>query len=90
LKKEIEVLISLPCYSVPTWTEHCSGSNNALSWTDSPAVRDALKFGFITQGRKQWVGGAGLKFVGSPDIALLSCIPLTLDPMVITIEVHIF
>jgi len=34
-------------------------------------------------------GVAGLKFVGSPDIALLSCIPLALDPMVITIEVHI-
>jgi len=55
----MEFLTSLPCHSVPTWTEHCSGSNNALSWTNSPAVYDALKFGFIRRRRKQWVGREG-------------------------------
>jgi hypothetical protein len=85
----MELLIGLPCHSVPTWTEHCSESNNALSWTESPAVLVALKFCFIRQHRKQWVEFAGPKFVGSPDIALISFIPLTLDPMLITIEVHI-
>jgi hypothetical protein len=56
LKHGTEVLISLPRYLVPMWTQHCCGSNIALSWTETPTIRYAVKLCSMRQRRRQWVG----------------------------------